>query len=174
MRNWFVAVLPLLLIVAMPSFTVPGAAKPGTAAVSEPEQGPHAVTVYVNRLELGAPGGRLVADPILWYEGEEAAAAFAEHEPDAGIDGPLDGYYIVNDVKETVEYPVAKDAKVLMQIYDRTGRIEDIQVKWNEPVSLEKFSRLLADNDLIDLSRFPYHLTIENGQVVRIVQQFIP
>lgn len=78
------------------------------------------------------------------------------------------------EVKETVEYPVAKNAEVLMQIYDRTGRIEDIQVKWNEPVSLEKFGRLFGDNDLIDLSRFPYHLTIEGGQVVRIVQQFIP
>ncbi|MBS5910974.1 MAG: hypothetical protein KID09_10050 [Paenibacillus macerans] len=174
MRNWFVAVLPLLLIVALPPFAASGSLMPGTQAVSGPVQGPHTVTVYVNRLELCPRGGTLAADPILWYEGEEAAAAFAVHEPDAGIDGPPDGYYIVNDVKETVEYPVAKNAEVLMQIYDRTGRIEDIQVKWNEPVSLEKFGRLFGDNDLIDLSRFPYHLTIEGGQVVRIVQQFIP
>lgn len=55
MRNWFVAVLPLLLIVALPPFAASGSLVPGTQAISGPMQGPHTVTVYVNRLELG-PG----------------------------------------------------------------------------------------------------------------------
>ncbi|MGG6313212.1 hypothetical protein [Paenibacillus macerans] len=184
MKNWFVAVLPLLLIVVVPSFdasapekasllqqaAVTKTAAAGLAAVREPET----VTVYLNKVHFGPNGATLTGDPIDWYEGKQAAAVFAEREPDSGLDGPPDDYYIVNDEEKQVGYAVAPDAEVLMQIYDRTGRLEDIGVNWNEAVTLQNFSKLFQDTDLIDLSQFPYHLTIEGGQVTRIVQQYVP
>ncbi|MOA24511.1 hypothetical protein D3C78_1451900 [compost metagenome] len=130
--------------------------------------------MYIDQIQLNAEGGEITADPILWYEGKEAEQAFAKYEPDAGIDGPPDGYYIVNEEEELKHYPLAKDAEVLMQIYDHTGNVEDIDISWNEQISLQKFIQLCGQTDLLDIRAFPYHLTIENGQVTRIVQQYIP
>ncbi|MNI68139.1 hypothetical protein D3C73_1238150 [compost metagenome] len=132
------------------------------------------ITVYVDQIQLNAEGGEITVDPILWYEGNEAERVFAQYEPEAGIDGPPDGYYIVNDDEELKQYPLAKGAEVLMQIYDRTGNMEDIDILWNEHISMQKFAQLFGNTDLLDVRVFPYHLTIENGQVTRIVQQYIP
>lgn len=176
MKNWFAAMLPLLLIVVMPPFNtaMPGSAGTETNAAVAAIQGPYTVTVYLDQVHIGSDGATLTGDPIEWYQGEAAAVAFAEHEPDAGIDGPLDDYYIVNHDEEKVSFPVAKDAEVRVQIYDHTGQMEDIVTNWNESVSLQKFGERFKDTDLVDLSQFPYHLTIAGGQVVKIVQQYIP
>ncbi|MNJ68129.1 hypothetical protein D3C77_643490 [compost metagenome] len=116
----------------------------------------------------------MIADPILWYEGQEAEAVFAKYEPGAGIDGPPDGYYIINEDGDLTSYPVAHDAEVRMQIYDRTGNIEDIEIFWNEQISVEKFEGLFDHIEGLDIRDFPYHLTIEDGQITRIVQQYVP
>lgn len=175
MKKLIKVLIPLVMIVAMSSFLTPGlrAAQPDNIAAAQ-ESNNSTVTVYIDQLNISKDGGAVTVDPIQWYEGEAAEVAFLANEPDAGIDGPPDGYYIVNEDEQLTRYPVAKDAEVLMQIYDRTGNIDDMDIKWNEPISLEKFGEIFAHNDLIDLSQFPYHLTIKDGQVIRIVQQFIP
>lgn len=185
MKNWFTALLPLALIVMLPGLDahapssfgfLPGAGTGAkTSAVGTAElKLPDTVTVYLNAVKLGSDGAVLTADPILWYQGDEAAAIFAEREPDAGIDGPPDGYYIVNETEESVTYPVSTDAEVVLQIYDRTGKPEDIEIRANETVTLQKFSKLFQNTDLLDLSQFPYHLTLKDGKAVRIVQQYVP
>lgn len=183
MKNWFAALLPLALVVMLPALDAKAPASVGflagagsqTAAVGTAEiQVPETVTVYLNAVDLGTGGGTLIGDPILWYQGEEASAIFSEREPDAGIGGPPDGYYIVNDNEEAIAYPVSPEAEVRLQIYDRTGQPEDIEIVGDEAVSLQKFNELFKKSDLLDLSQFPYHLTIQNGQVVRIVQQYVP
>ncbi|MGP0584554.1 hypothetical protein [Paenibacillus timonensis] len=183
MKNWFAALLPLALVVMLPAFDAKAPASTGflagagnqKAAVGTAEiRVPETITVYLNEVDLGTGGGTLTGDPILWYQGEEASAIFAEREPDAGIDGPPDGYYIVNDTEEAIAYPVSPEAEIWLQIYDRTGQPEDIEIMGDEAVSLQKFNELFKKSDLLDLSQFPYHLTIQNGQVVRIVQQYVP
>ncbi len=183
MKNWFAALLPLALVVMLPAFDAKAPASVGTlpqagnqtAAVGTAEIWvPETVTVYLSAVNLESGGGTLTGDPILWYQGEEASAIMAEREPDAGIDGPPDGYYIVNDAEEAVAYPVSPDAEIRLQIYDRTGRPEDIGIVADEAVSLQRFGELFGKTDLLDLSQFPYHLTIQNGKVVRIVQQYVP
>ncbi|GGH32127.1 hypothetical protein GCM10008013_36340 [Paenibacillus segetis] len=175
MKKLIKVLMPLVLIVAMSSFLTPGlrAAQPDDIAVSQGAS-TSTLTVYIDQLNINKDGGTVTVDPIQWYEGEAAEVAFQANEPDAGIDGPPDGYYIVNDDEQLTRYPVAKDAEVLMQIYDRTGNLEDMDIQWNELISLEKFGEIFSHNELIDLSQFPYHITIKDGQVVRIVQQFIP
>lgn len=187
MKNWFTALLPLALIVMLPgldahapsSFGFLAGAGTGTGAKSSTVrmaelQLPETVTVYLNAVSLDSDGGVLTVDPILWYQGDEAAAIFAEREPEAGIDGPPDGYYIVNDAVESVSYPVSPEAEVILQIYDRTGKPEDIEIKADETVTFKKFKELFQQTDLLDLSLFPYHLTLKEGKVVRIVQQYVP
>lgn len=182
MKNWFTALLPLALIVMLPGLDAHAPSSFGFLAGTEIRTSvgtaelelPETVTVYLNAVKLGSDGGFLTADPILWYEGDEAAVVFAEREPEAGIDGPPDGYYIVNDTEESVDYPVAPDAEVILQIYDRTGLPEEIEIKADKMVTLQKFSGLFQHKDLLDLSQFPYHLTLKDGKVIRIIQQYVP
>ncbi|MDR9856547.1 hypothetical protein RJP21_23370 [Paenibacillus sp. VCA1] len=122
--------------------------------------------------------GHLVvqADPIEWYEGDAADQKFKEREPEAAeeLGGAPDGYYIVNDDQTLETYEIAPDAKVLMQLYDHDGTYEGMEIQWNEPVSLDKYVAIMNNDKLMDMKSFPYHLTIKDGKVVQIVQQYIP
>ncbi|MFD1135207.1 hypothetical protein [Paenibacillus urinalis] len=131
-------------------------------------------TVYINDLTDLNGELHIKADEIKWYEGEEANTVFVEQEPDAGIDYAPDGYYIVNEQEASETLKIADDATVTVQIYDRTGDAKDIDIEWNEEISLDKFAELYGDTTNMDMSVFPYHLTIENGEVTQIVQQYIP
>jgi len=174
LRKWLTVMIPLVLIVMMSSFSPPssGAAEPRYEPVGHT---PDTKAVYIEELNVLADGNlELVADEMEWYEGEAAEKAFLEHEPDAGIDGPLDGYYIVNEDHELTSYKVAEDVKILMQIYDRTGDVADMDIRWNEQVSSEEFKRILRNNEWIDVRDFPFHITIKDGMIVEMVQQYIP
>lgn len=131
-------------------------------------------TVYINDLSDLNGELQIKADEIEWYEGEEANTVFVEQEPNAGIDYAPDGYYIVNEQETNETLKIADDATVTVQIYDRTGDIKDIDIQWDEEISLDKFAELYGDTTNMDMSVFPYHLTIENGEVTQIVQQYIP
>lgn len=131
-------------------------------------------TVYIHKVEVRDGHTYLEVDPIQWYEGEEANKVFLEREGSTDMPDAPDGYYIINDSVQNDVYQVAPEAKVEVQIYDHTGRIEDVQVNWNESVSLASFAKEFGKIDVLDLSQFPYHVTIQNGQIVKIVQQFIP
>ncbi|MNV77270.1 hypothetical protein D3C71_1706790 [compost metagenome] len=61
-----------------------------------------------------------------------------------------------------------------MQIFDHTGNIEDLDIQWNEAVTLQQFIDQFNKTDIFDLSQFPYHLTIQDGVITSIVQQYIP
>ncbi|MCD9025494.1 hypothetical protein [Cohnella silvisoli] len=114
------------------------------------------------------------ADFIQWYEGEEANKVFREREHDPEMTEAPDGYYIVNDDTKLQTFEIAGDAKVYMQIYNRTGNIEEASTKWNEEISVAKFASLFSDESEMNMKDYPYHLTIENGIIVKITQQFIP
>ncbi|RUT33458.1 hypothetical protein EJP77_07355 [Paenibacillus zeisoli] len=133
-------------------------------------------TVYIKQMKSVDGKVRITVDPIGWYMGKDADVKFKEREPQAykEIGGAPDGYYITNDSKRTVSYSVAANAKVMMQIYDRTGKMEDIDIKWNEHVTLKKFQSIYRNSKLMDVRSFPYHITIKDGQVIKIVQQFVP
>ncbi|SFM03280.1 hypothetical protein SAMN03159341_114112 [Paenibacillus sp. 1_12] len=114
----------------------------------------------------------LVVDNIEWYEGKEADAVFVQREPEFGQMGAPSGYYIINDSTKLQTFEIQSDAAVLMQIYDRTGHPEDNQIIWNEPITLNKFKTIWSTDTV--LHEYPYHLTITNGEIVKIVQQYIP
>jgi hypothetical protein len=131
-------------------------------------------TAYIEGIRVEDGKLMLTVDKIGWYQGEEANTVFKQRNPDAGIDEAPDGYYIVNDNKEQEQIEVKTDAKVLMQLYDYDGTMQGAEIQWNEPVSLSKFESLYGDKRIVDLSVFPYHLTIQDGKVIQIVQQYIP
>lgn len=179
-RKWFSVSLPLLLIVIISSFTTSsfGAVEQEGLQANSASGEVKSMTVYINQVQTKGEGTNqettLVVDEIDWFEGEEAVQAFLKHEPDAGIDAPPNGYYIVNDLEESAGYPVSPDAEVLMQIYDHTGDISDLDIQWNEAITLNKFTKLFNQTDVLDLGEFPYHITVQDGKITSIVQQYIP
>ncbi|AZK48878.1 hypothetical protein EIM92_05805 [Paenibacillus lentus] len=173
MRRWLAVLIPLALIVVMSSL---GTSSSGAAEqeYTPVERTSDTKVVYIEQLNTLADGNVLFVDEIEWYEGEEAEQAFLEHEPDAGIDGPPDGYYIVNEDIKLTSYRIAEDVRIFMQIYDRTGNIEDMDIRWNELVTMEQFKGIVQNTEWIDVKDFPYHITVKDGTVVQIVQQYIP
>ncbi|MBP3966487.1 hypothetical protein [Paenibacillus lignilyticus] len=137
-------------------------------------QTPETITVYINGMDK--QGGKLLlqTDEIQWFEGEAADEAFVMEEPDSGLDKAPDGYYIVNDDETLKTLEVDPHAAVIMQIYDRTGSLVNASTEWNQAISLDKFEAVYHADGLVTVSDYPYHLTIKNGKVTRIVQQFIP
>jgi hypothetical protein len=116
----------------------------------------------------------VTADFIDWYEGEEANKIFREIEKDPEMTEAPDGYYIVNDDIQLQTIEVAADAEVLMQIYNRTGNLDEANTNWNEEMTVTKFISLFSDDSEMNLKDFPYHLSIQDGHIVKITQQFIP
>ncbi|WNQ11159.1 hypothetical protein MJA45_26760 [Paenibacillus aurantius] len=126
---------------------------------------------YIRQLFTKQGHTYITADYIQWFEGEEADQAFRVDEPDAGLDYAPSGYYIrnVNPKLRTLE--VAANVQVWMQTYDRSGKWTD-DLHWNTRQPLSVFRTLLGEDPLA--KEYPYHLTVKNGKVVRIVQQYIP
>lgn len=135
---------------------------------------PNVETAYIQNVEKSDNQFVLTIDHIDWYEGEDATGKFLEREADSGLDGPPDGYYIIDDDAALTTLPIADDAIVLMQIYNRTGNIEEADIVWDEQISLSKFIELIHTDDGFQLMGFPYHLTVEDGEITRIVQQYVP
>lgn len=141
------------------------------------EQSENMQTVYVSGVIHQNGHTYVTVDPIEWYEGDEANAQFRKHEPDAADDGMTeapDGYYVVNDAADLHTYELAPGADVRMQYYNRTGDWSDADIIWNEKLDAAKFASLFTKQDTEIMESFPYHLTIENGQIVKIIQQYVP
>ncbi|MFC4307295.1 hypothetical protein [Cohnella boryungensis] len=137
-------------------------------------QSPDTRVAYLGQIVQENGSLMLDADFIEWYEGEAADRVFREQEQDPEMTEAPDGYYIVNPDNTIEKLPVAADAKVFMQLYNRTGDPAEADIRWNEQISLDKFRALLAEDGELDIKQFPYHLTMENGVITKIVQQYVP
>jgi hypothetical protein len=131
-------------------------------------------TVFINNINETNGKTTLKADEIQWYEGEDANKQFREHENDAEVLEAPDGYYIVNDKIDLQLLRISTNVKIFMQIYDRPGVEGEPEIVPNESVSLKQFKALFNQMDRLDLRDYPFHLTIQNGEIIKIVQQFIP
>lgn len=159
--------LALVLLLSLGS-TVHAVGSKAAGATTAPATG-QTLTVFISSIDNHNGQITLVADPIEWYEGEEANRIFAQHDPEgaAEIGGALDGYYIVNDSHEMQTLSVSEQATVLMQLYD------PYIINWNQSITLQQFVEAFGGTDSVQ-SGFPYHVTIVDGQVTQIVQQYIP
>ncbi|WP_169081453.1 hypothetical protein [Paenibacillus sp. PL91] len=164
----------MIAVVAIACLTAFSFAPTGGRDYKPVEQTPDLETGYIESVQKQNNQYTLSIDQIDWYEGEQAIDKFLEFEADSGLDGPPDGYYIINNDEGLHELPIADDAKVLMQIYNRTGNVYEADIVWNEPITVEKFVELLNKEDDLDVKSFPYHMTVKDGEIVQIVQQYVP
>ncbi|MEC0238554.1 hypothetical protein P4H66_01535 [Paenibacillus dokdonensis] len=171
-----ITLLATLMIVALLSFITSASAVGTDKEYTPVPPSEDTVTALISTIQQDNGHLSIQADPIDWYEGAAADQKFAERDKDAAeeLGGAPDGYYIVNDDKTLQTYEIAPDATVLMQLYDHDGTYEGMEIKWNEAVSLDKYLAIMNNDKLMDMRSFPYHLTIQDGKVVKIVQQYIP
>jgi hypothetical protein len=170
MRKKSALMMMILMVVCLPFITSANAFGYEQIQVKQ-----DTITAYITKIDHKDGHSYIQSDSIQWYEGEAADKVFLQRELDTeGMDGPPDGYYIINDNEEQTKFELSDDAVVLMQLYDHDGTYEGMDILWNEPVSLNKFQAIFENNELMDASQFPYHLTIQDGVVVKIVQQYIP
>ncbi|ALS28367.1 hypothetical protein ABEV74_15335 [Paenibacillus cisolokensis] len=132
------------------------------------------ITVFIDHIRSADGGYAVTFDQVDWYEGEEANAVFRERENDPEVTEAPDGYYIVNDDETMRTLKLDANAVVLLQLYNRTGDPTEAEIVWNEKVPAERFVELIEANDGFGMKDFPYHLTVKNGVIVKVVQQFIP
>ncbi|MFD2613098.1 hypothetical protein [Paenibacillus gansuensis] len=163
----FAAMLTAVLLFSMNTGAVSAT---GAYTPVKPSKDTHAA--YIDKLALANGKTVVVADYIQWYEGASADKVFLDREPDSGLEGAPDGYYIVNDNAKLRKLTVSPKAAVYMQIYNRTGNWEDADIVWNEKISLAAFKKLIAKD--ASLKDYPYHLVVKDGVVVKIIQQYIP
>jgi len=162
------------VIVASLAFSITNANAVGNGSYKPVVQTTDMQTAYINQIDHKDGKLVLTADYIQWLEGAAADEAFLKDEPDSGMDGAPDGYYIINSDPKLRTLEIDPNAQVVMQIYDHNGVLEDLQPQWNQAISVSQFIAIYGDKHIVDLSSFPYHLTIQGGKVVRIVQQYIP
>ncbi|KGE18656.1 hypothetical protein [Paenibacillus wynnii] len=173
-KKRFVYVLPFAVLLFLSLIST--ASTGGTRVDAESSGSTQNLTVYLQSLKSGNGTLSIEADEIDWYQGEAANQVFAEREPEAyaEIGGTLNDYYIVNDSDTTTTYTIADHAAVTMQLFDHTGNLGDLDIQWNEKVTLQQFIDEFNKTDIVDLSQFPYHITIQDGEIISIVQQYIP
>ncbi|GGD66884.1 hypothetical protein [Paenibacillus nasutitermitis] len=162
------------VLVASLAFSITNANAVGNGRYEPVPQSTDMQTAFVNHIDYKDGKLLLTADYIQWLEGAAADEAFLKDEPDSGLDGAPDGYYVINSDPQLRTLELDPDAQIVMQIYDHSGLLDDLQPAWNETIPVSKFMAIYGDKHIVDLSSFPYHLTIQGGKVVRIVQQYIP
>ena len=138
--------------------------KGGTTHSTAIEDGRHPVLLE----EVGADG--MVVDVIQWLTGEAANKAAVEDGVIEEGDSVPNDYYIVNDNPMLREIPVAADVQVTLSTWDCQN------VPTEKSVVFDRFVELFdGDGECVDsLAVNPYWLTVEDGVIVAIEEQYRP
>lgn len=151
---------------AVPVETGASPGGPGSTAAPAPategaelDDGRH--PVVVQRVEVG--GRTVTFDLVQWFQGDAAARAAAE---DGEESPPPNDYYIRNVNSRLRTLPVRSDAPITVNVLaaQSTGSsTKDVSVTLDELASYFPNS-----------GTAPFWLTVEQGQVTKIAQQFLP
>jgi hypothetical protein len=76
-------------------------------------------------------------------------------------------YYIQNEIREEVEYRIANDVLITMVTY-RSGEPTETEV-----LTIFEFQDLIEDENA-HWKNLPYHLTVVDGDVTEIREQYLP
>lgn len=152
-----------------PEATEPPPPTDGDEPASDPviEDGRHPVFL----VELDVPGRSIAFDVIQFLTGDEAIAAYEEDVPEDPDVGPPNDYWIRNVSPRLRTLPIVADVTVtVIRLGGPSG---------TEPVAwtLEELpAHLAAQTDVPDgrLGWNPFWLTVEDGVVVAIDEQYLP
>jgi hypothetical protein len=147
-----------------------GSANPGCSGASAPATlADGSYFGFVESVDLDS--GTMGFDLACFYTGEEANEQAAQRGDEVPVPNDV---YIVNDNTTIRDVPVDASTELLL-------------IDWNEccvtspGAELDAFASAIAEQDFVQIggrqyagSLSPYWVTIENGQVVLIEEQFLP
>lgn len=127
---------------------------------------------FIRGITLTAIGNdTMLFDDAVWLideAGERAAIAAGHCTTEDTSDCMPNGYFIENIDPTPTTLMVSPAAEITMETYE-TGEPGDKV----ERIDLETFATLMNDPKL-HWNKLPYHVTVENGMVTKIVEQYIP
>jgi hypothetical protein len=121
--------------------------------------------------ELDGTARTVTFDLIQFLTGQEAADAYAEDVPEDPDPGPPNDYWIRNESSELRTLPIASDVTVSVIRLGEPSGAEGV------PWTLEELPAHLADQAGApegQLGWSPFWLTVEDGVVVAIEEQYLP
>lgn len=150
---------------ASPPSILPSTPSPSTPLAAVLEDGRH--PAYLT--DIDTPARTITLDLVQFLTGDEAKRVYAEDHPE-DPNGPPNDYYIVNDNPRLRTLPVVPGAAVT--------------VAWLEPgslgaetISFEELPDYFAQ-DIVPSDPYlwydPFWLTVEDGRVVSVAEQYIP
>ena len=146
---------------AAPAPTPAPAPSPGAAGGATLEDGRHAVRIT----NVDVSGRTVQFDVIQFLTDDEATAAYREDHPEDPNGFPDDGYYIVNDNPRLRTLPVADDVTVIVLA------TSDPEPTANSPHPIA-FAELPAY--IAQFAAGPFWLTVNDGNLVAVEQQYVP
>ncbi len=130
---------------------------------------------FVHSVERAKGDLELRFDPAERLTGEEAQLAALQAgrcAPERPEECAPQGYFIENNVVELFSYPLASDARVVMETRSTTASGAYVR---GEAISLTEYENLFATSrDAAYWQRIPFWVTLERGRVRAIEEQYIP
>ncbi|MBU1177588.1 hypothetical protein KJ903_00035 [Patescibacteria group bacterium] len=111
-------------------------------------------------------------DYIQWLTGEDAKQAMVE---DGLCESVADcvvtnDYHIKNQNSKIRTFEISTDTKIYMQTLD----IETKGINWDQEITYDIFKGLFATEVIEQQQYIPYHISIKDGIVIEIAEQYIP
>jgi uncharacterized protein YneF (UPF0154 family) len=149
--------------------TAPSGGEAGIFPVSSERQ-----MGYVKKVYAKSGKNYLNIDYIQWLTGDAAERAMREDRecPKTGECIVLNDYYIrnVNPLIRTFE--ISPDVQIFMQTYGAGEPGGDIS--WNQPITFSQFWSIFTTSAKPHLKNVPYIVEIQNQEIVKITEQYIP
>ena len=158
---------------ASPSAATVAASSTGAPASQAPSASPVLAdgrsAVYLTTVDTGHRA--ITFDLIEFLTGDSAKQAWKKANPGSDEDGPDDDYFIVNDNPKLRTLPVAGTVTVSV-LQNGGGSPDPMSITFAAfPAYLTKAKPDTSDHQL---SYNPFWITVQNGQIVKIEEQFVP
>jgi hypothetical protein len=129
---------------------------------------------FIKNLEEQAGIVNISFDQAEWFNGIETEKALREDglcaDPEHGCEPP-NGFYIRNQEDETVSLQVSEQVVIVMQTLSHRS---DGTFNSDEKIDLDRFRKAYNSESTAHLRLVPYWITVENGIVITISEQYVP
>lgn len=129
---------------------------------------------YIENLNARDGSLYITFDQAEWLDGAEAERAIREDglcaDPEHGCEPP-NNFYIRNQDDETVVFRVSEQVVLIMQTL---SHLPDGSYNSDEMIDINKFRRVVRCACSSHLRSVPYWITVENGVVTAIKEQYVP
>ena len=111
-------------------------------------------------------------DYIQWLTGEDAKKAMVEDGLCISISDCIvtNDYHIKNQNPKIRTFEISAETKIYMQTLD----IETEGINWDQEITYDRFKGLFTTEVIERQQYIPYHISIKDGVIIEIAEQYIP